>query len=414
MDTALWLPYTQMKTASVPYQVRTTQGCELVLENGQTLIDGIASWWTACHGYHPPEILQAITEQSYQLSHVMLGGLVHESATLLAHRLSALLPDPLNHVFFSESGSVAVEVALKMAIQFWLNQNKPQRNRFIHFTHAYHGDTFLAMSVCCPQEGMHHLFQSQLPKQVLQAIPQTSEQWASLERFLIKEQESIAGLIIEPLIQGAGGMKCHSPETLNQLVTLVQKYDIPVIFDEIFTGFGRTGTMFALDQIEAVPDIVTLGKALTGGVTPLAATIASSEIFEQFWSDSPNKALMHGPTFMGHAIGCRAALASLDIFKTQPRLAQVKTIESQLSEGLLGLSKHPKINAVRIKGAMGVVELKAPLSAPILQALKDFYVNQNVWIRPFGRIIYLTPAFVITKSQLNTLIEKICESLRLL
>lgn len=403
----IWMPYTQMKTSMPPLKVRRTEGCVITLEDGSQLIDGTSSWWTACHGYCPPAILEAMRSQSERLCHVMLGGLVHEPALQLSQKLCQMLPG-LAHVFYSESGSVAVEVALKMCLQYWKIQGVPNRNKFIHFKHGYHGDTFYAMSVCCPEEGMHRLFGESLPQQYLSCLP--TGDWSNFENFLTTHQESIAGLIIEPLIQGAGGMKCHSPQTLNAITQLTQSYDIPVIFDEIFTGFGRTGTMFALDQIDATPDIVTLGKALTGGVTPLAATVASPKIFGQFWSESDADALMHGPTYMGHALGCQAALASIELFETHPRLQQVAAIENHLKAVLLPI-EDKRVKQTRVKGAMGVIEFHQPFDSAHLNKLKSFFIKRGVWIRPFANIIYIAPAFTISMDQLSQLTQAMIEAI---
>lgn len=403
----VWLPYTQMALASEPLMVQSTQGSVITLADGRTLIDGISSWWSACHGYNHPHILKAMQQQLNQLPHVMLGGLVHEPVLKLSEALCQHLPRHFSHVFFSESGSVAVEVALKMVMQYWINQNQNQRKQFIHFQHGYHGDTFYAMSVCCPKEGMHKLFGDTLPKQALQPIPKTPEQFKQLERYLRHHHHQLAGMIIEPLVQGAGGMKMQSAENLNRLVKMVRAYDLPVIFDEIFTGFGRTGTLFALDQLEAQPDIVCLGKALTGGVTPLAATVASDEIYQAFWSQDPNKALMHGPTFTGHALGCRAALASLELFDLEPRLAQVHTINQFFCEYFKGFQTQA-VKDVRTCGAILAIEFHQTFSAAQAQKIKDWFIGQGLWIRPFSNILYLAPAFTISIEEL----EKLCLAIK--
>ncbi len=410
----LWLPYTQMQTVTPPCEASASYGHTITLADGRTLVDGISSWWTACHGYNHPHILDAMQTQIKTMPHIMLGGLVHQPALDLSKKLCSKLPDSLNHVFFSESGSVAVEVALKMALQYWLNQGYKTKQQFIYFENAYHGDTFYAMSLCCPTEGMHALFNGLLAKQALQKIPTTKQALDNFEQFIKRNQQDLAGLIIEPLIQGAGGMKCHSPETLNNITRIAQKYDLLVIFDEIFTGFGRTGSLFALEQIDEVPDIITLGKALTGGVSPLAATIASKQVFEQFLSQDPQRALMHGPTFMGHALGCRAAIASLELFENNQWQSQVKTIETHLINAFTPLTNHPCVKKVRVKGAMGVIELYQSLDIKTANTLKEFYLSQNLWIRPFGKIIYLTPALNISFSALQQLTAGVIKSLELI
>src|SRR5215472_14375472 len=315
----VWLPYAQMKTVRAPLPVARTHGCRIVLCDGRELVDGIASWWTACHGYNHPYIRDAVGRQLAQLPHVMLGGLVHEQALRLATRLSALLPGDLNHVFFSDSGSVAVEVAMKMAIQYWLNRNIRGRTKILAFKGGYHGDTFATMAVCDPEEGMHSLFAGALPEHFIFDLPRDEETTAALETFLARRAGEVAGIVVEPLVQGAGGMLFHDAECLQRLRRLADKFDLILIFDEIFTGFGRTGTMFACEAAEVVPDIITLGRGLSGGTLPLAATVASKKIFDAFWSDDPAHALMHGPTFMGNAMAVRLRMRH-SIFSSASRV----------------------------------------------------------------------------------------------
>src|SRR5580692_8601032 len=354
----VWLPYTQMKTANPPLAVAATRGSRIVLADGRELIDGIASWWTACHGYNHPHIRAAVERQLAQMPHVMLGGLVHEPALTLARRLVGLLgPGDLDRVFFSDSGSVAVEVALKMVVQYWFNRGTGRRTRLLAFTGAYHGDTTGAMAVCDPEHGMHALFAGLLPQQIVVDLPRTEDEFAALDEMLSRQAETIGGIIVEPLVQGAGGMIFHDAVVLRRLRTLADKYDLLLIFDEIFTGFGRTGALFAFQEAGVVPDIITLSKALTGGTLPLAATIARKKVFEAFWSDDPDDALMHGPTFMANALACAAANASLDLFQREPRLDQVAKISSALAAGLEPCRKLPGVKDVRVKGAIGVVEL---------------------------------------------------------
>src|ERR1700720_4806988 len=317
----LWLPYAQMKTAPLPLAVKATHGCRILLADGRELIDGIASWWTACHGYNHPHIRAAVERQLAQMPHVMFGGLVHEPALTLARRLVGLLgPGDLERVFFSDSGSVAVEVALKMAVQYWRNQGRG-RTRFLAFTGGYHGDTTGAMAVSDPQASMHAAFRGLLPEQVTVELPVDERSTAAFETALQRHADELAAIIVEPLVQGAGGMRFHDAQVLRTLRAVADRYELLLIFDEIFTGFGRTGTLFALQAVGVVPDIVTLSKALTGGPLPLAATIANKKVFEAFWSDDPTRALMHGPTFMANPLACAAANASLDLFEREPRLA---------------------------------------------------------------------------------------------
>jgi adenosylmethionine---8-amino-7-oxononanoate aminotransferase len=403
----VWLPYTQMKTAELPVAVVSARGVRLRLADGRELIDGIASWWTACHGYAHPHILQRVAEQLQKMPHVMFGGLAHETGYRLAARLAALLPGDLNHVFFSESGSVAVEVALKMAAQFWLNQGQ-RRPKFVSFRDAYHGDTFAAMAVCDPEEGMHKLFRGIVPEQFVVTLPETAERCGDLDRLLGERRQEIAAVIVEPLVQGAGGMRFHGPEVLRNLRSLCDRHGLLLIFDEIFTGFGRTGSLFACEQAGVVPDIICLSKALAGGTVPLAATVATNRVYEAFLSDDADAALMHGPTYMAYPLGCAAANASLDLFESEPRLQQVAAIEGQLKEELGPCRNASGVVDVRVKGAIGVVQLDRPVEPAALRAR---FVEKGCWIKPFGDIVYLTPPFVIEPRDLSALTRSIADVL---
>ena len=405
----VWLPYTQMKTAREPLPVAATDGVRIRLADGRELIDGMASWWTACHGYNHPHIREAVARQLATMPHVMFGGLVHEQALILARRLAALLPGGLDRVFFADSGSVAVEVALKMAVQYWINRGVRGRTCFVAFKGGYHGDTTGAMAVCDPDEGMHALFAGMLPQHIIADLPRTEEDVETLDKLLAERGESIAGIIVEPLVQGAGGMKFHGASVLRPLRALANKYDLLLIFDEIFTGFGRTGAMFACDEAGVMPDIMTLSKALTGGTLPLAATIATRKVFDAFWSDDPKAALMHGPTFMANALACAAANASLDLFESEPRLAQVATITARLEQGLAPCRGLPGVKDVRVKGAVGVVEMER---IDDLGALRARFLEGGVFVRPFGNIIYLTPAFTIQPDELDTLTSAVVKIVR--
>jgi len=400
----VWLPYTQMKTAAMPAPVVRTQGSRIQLADGRILIDGIASWWTACHGYNHPHIARAVHDQLDRLPHIMFGGLAHEPALKLAKRLCALLGPGLDRAFFTESGSVSVEVALKMAMQYWFNQGEPQRRRIVAFRGGYHGDTFGTMAVCDPGVGMHAAFDGIIPHQDLHDLPLDDASSDALDAWLREHAGHVAAILVEPLVQGAGGMRMHEPFVLARLRELADRHDVLLIFDEIFTGFGRTGTMFAFEQAGVQPDIITLSKALTGGTLPLAATVASRRVFEGFWSDDPAHALMHGPTYMGNALACAAALASLDLFEREPRLAQVRAIEGQLREGLAPCAALPCVREVRVKGAIGAVELH---STPDRAALCRQFLEAGAWIRPFGNIVYLTPAFTTTPDDLRRLTDAI-------
>jgi adenosylmethionine---8-amino-7-oxononanoate aminotransferase len=402
----IWLPYAQMKTVPPPLAVVRTHGTRITLADGRELIDGIASWWTACHGYNHPHIRQAMEAQLAAMPHVMFGGLVHEQALVLARRLTKLLPDDLTRVYFSDSGSVAVEVAMKMATQYWINRGIRGKNRFVAFKGGYHGDTTGAMAVSDPDAGMHAAFAGVLPRHHIVDLPDDD---STLDQLLTERGDTVAAMIVEPLVQGAGGMTFHDARELRRLRALADRYDVLLIFDEIFTGFGRTGTMFACEHAGVAPDIITLSKALTGGTLPLAATIATPMIFDAFWSDDPKKALMHGPTYMANALGCAAANASLDLFEREPRLRQVADIAIALEQGLAPCRDFPNVKDVRVKGAIGVVELDR---IDALDALRTQFIEQGVFIRPIGNVIYLTPAFTISSDELQTLTDAIVKTVR--
>lgn len=396
----LWLPYTQMATAPAPLMAVATQGVRITLADGRELIDGIASWWTACHGYNPPHIRAAISHQLKVMPHVMFGGLVHEPALRLAARLAALLPGDLERVFFTESGSVAVEVALKMARQYWINRGQPQRRRIVHFRHSYHGDTFATMALCDPEDGMHALFTGSLSAELMAELPQDEVRRAAFAALVQKHNNEIAAVIVEPLVQGAGGMKMHSAATLAFIARACAECGILLIADEIMTGFGRTGRMFACEEAGIVPDIICLSKALTGGTLALAATVARTPVFEAFLGEDAGRALMHGPTYMANPLACAAANASLDLFESEPRLAQVAAIEAQLDKQLAPCRGLAGVAEVRVKGAIGAVELAGAVD---LDAMRQRFVELGVWVRPFGKVVYLMPPFVITPGDLTTL-----------
>ena len=394
----VWLPYAQMKTAAPPLPVVGSQGARLTLADGRVLVDGIASWWTACHGYNHPHIAEALRDQLARLPHVMFGGLAHEQAYRLATRLAALLPGDLERVFFTESGSVSVEVAMKMAVQYWMNRGVKGRTKVLSFRGGYHGDTFATMAVCDPEEGMHAKFAGVVAPQLIGDLPRDGDALARLRKLVEANAHELAAILVEPRVQGAGGMVFHGDEVLRALRRLADDYGLLLIFDEIFTGFGRTGAMFACAAAGVTPDIVTLSKALTGGTLPLAATIARKHVFDAFWGDEADKALMHGPTYMGNALACAAANASLDLFETEPRLAQAARIAERLEEGLAPCRALPGVKDVRVMGAIGVVELE---TMPEPRALQAAFLARGVWIRPFRNVVYLTPAFVISDGELD-------------
>ncbi len=400
----VWRPYTQMKTAAPAVAVARTQGARLYLSDGAALVDGISSWWTACHGYNHPHIVAAMKAQLDLMPHVMFGGLAHEPAYRLAKRLALLLPGDLNHVFFAESGSVSVEIAMKMAVQYWLNRGEKGRTKFVSFLGGYHGDTLATMMICDPDEGMHSHFGGVLPIQHIMPLPRDGGSAHALQLYLEQYRDEIAAIIVEPLVQGAGGMLFHDAQTLARLREIADSLDLLLIFDEIFTGFGRTGAMFAMEAAGVTPDIVTLSKALTGGVAPLSAAVASTRVFEAFWSDDPMHALMHGPTYMAHPLACAAANASLDLFEAGAWRGDVARICARLKDGLEPCRAAPGVRDVRVLGAIGVVELE---TAPDRAAITAACMKLGCFIRPFGRIVYLTPPFIASDEEIDQLTSAI-------
>jgi len=396
----IWLPYTQMQTSLPPLVVASADGAKIKLADGRELVDGIASWWSACHGHRNPHIEASVAKQLQILPHMMFGGMVHEPALRLAERLVNIAPAGLNRVFFCDSGSVAVEVAMKMAMQYWQNLHKPNRNRFICFHNSYHGDTTGAMSVSDP-DAMHKAFRSYTTKQYVVDIPSDEYGFAELDNLLAGVYKNIAGMIIEPLVQGAGGMRFHTSDVLAELYRICKKHEIIFIADEIATGFGRTGSMFACNEAGISPDIMCIGKALTGGTISLAATLASEAIFNAFLSEDADAAFMHGPTYMANPLACSAAHASLDLFESEPRLEQVENIENQLREELQICRKLPYVVDVRVKGAIGVVQIEKD------KMNKNFFrkrfIEEGVWLRPLDDVLYITPPFTIASDELSRL-----------
>ncbi len=405
----VWLPYTQMKTASKPLAVVGAEGVRLKLDDGRELIDGLSSWWTAVHGYNHPHIVGAIKKQAEAMPHVMMGGLVNKPALRLAKRLADITPGDLNRVFFAESGSVSVEIAMKMAVQYWKNHGQGGRTRFLSFYGGYHGDTTMAMAVSDHEDGMHGVFGDFVPGEIFAKLPEDEMLEKALDEILAKHSGEVAAIITEPLVQGAGGMVFHEAEVLKKIRTAADKHNVLLITDEIFTGFGRTGSMFACEQARIVPDIMCLSKALTGGALPLSAAIVREHVYEAFLDDDSGKAFMHGPTYMGNALGCAAANASLDLFDAEPRLEQIQAISDQMEHELQYCQNIRGVKDVRIKGAIGVVELK---QTPDHEALKKAFVEKGVWIRPFGNIVYLTPPYIIEADDLSQLTVAIHEVLK--
>jgi adenosylmethionine-8-amino-7-oxononanoate aminotransferase len=404
----VWLPYTAMGAELSPLPVVGGQGSRLTLADGRELVDGLASWWTACHGYSHPHIIAALHRQLDSLPHVMFGGLLHEPALTLAKRLSDLLPGDLSRVFFSDSGSVAIEVALKIAVQYHANRGRIDKTRFVGFKNGYHGDTLGAMAVGDSAGGMHSALWSYIPSQSILHLPRTTEELADFDVFLSRERHALAGVIIEPLVQGAGGMRFYSPEILAGIAASCSRHGVLLIADEVMTGFGRTGHMFACQGAGVIPDIICLSKALTGGTVGLAATVVRSEIFAAFDSPDFAKALMHGPTFMANPLACAAANASLDLFASEPRMDQIKAIEAQMRQELAPCRNLPGVADVRTMGAIGVVQLE---NMRDLAWLRRRFPEKGVFLRPFADIVYLTPAFTIAPDELSRLTSSIFEVL---
>ncbi len=410
----LWRPYAQMRRRPPDYRVDSARGARLRLEDGRELVDAIASWWCVIHGYNHPELNAALTAQLEKMAHVMLGGLTHQPAEELAARLIEITPAGLNHVFFSDSGSVGVEVALKMAAQYWRNLGHDGKTRFLALRQAYHGDTCAAMSVGDPEEGLHALFAGLLPRQDFLPAPcggygASAESVAAdgerLRRHLEAHHETLAGFILEPLLQAAGGFNLYSPEYLKLARRWCDEYGVLLIFDEVATGFGRTGTLFAAEQAGVTPDLMVLGKGLTAGYLGHAATLATDRIYDAFLGDRPELAFMHGPTFMGNPLACAVALKSLEIFQRDGYLAKIRRIEKQLQAGLLPLT-GPEILETRVLGATGVVEVKAPA---VYAGMQEFAAERGVWLRPFGRYVYTMPPYVISEKELGRILAVIRE-----
>lgn len=396
----IWHPYAQMQTMPTPLPVIGAQGVRLKLADGRELIDGVSSWWSACHGYNHPHIQAAMHAQIDQFSHVMFAGLAHAPAYTLATRLCHYAPLGLKRVFFSDSGSVAVEVALKMALQYWRNKGETKRNKFVCFNGSYHGDTFGAMAVS-GRTSFNAGYDTAMNKHYVFDIPRDEYSFSEFEDTIAAIAGSVAALIIEPLVQCAGGFHFHSADILSEIRRVCRHQGILMIADEVATGFHRTGNRFACNEASITPDILCLGKALTGGTVPLAATLATASIFDEFLSESFDKALMHGPTFMANPLACAAANASLDVFETEPRLNQVERIEQQLWDELKPLIGTESVRDVRVKGAIGVVEIDADSTR--IASLRKALIKQGVWLRPFGNTMYIMPPFIIEEHDLRQL-----------